>query len=476
MSSYNVSLMVTEDKFPEIGNPISPNTTREAKIPRALKDDYTAYYTDAYANRDTLTGMAGINKGINVDLEFSPDMRKTFKFLGMDIDEDYNTVIKSNSGYFIVGNLFDKEKIEKIYGNLIRYRNDLSQTACSSLTRKDIGKIVTALKSGKMLDIYNKSKDEGYRRVSIDSMADMVQFMSDILSSSISTNSDSGTSIILRLIRDQRSKENIKSTSADSSSYVLSAIFNYWSQLLHVYSTNVKLLGEMDLWSDLNSKLLGADEFSRRFSKCCTVTPKTLQTTQNLDVVSFSGISRNGGAYDNAVILQDVESAIDGLCSVLTSGYSDVNADTKSLLVSLINTDGIDDVYSLDANELQAMSIMDSLHYIDEDAELCRDSYDMSDPDQRGMYLKSALRSYERNFKEFKPRDYYDVTEKLADMVDRGTDIKKGVVIASKATDDTEADIITGTQEEIDVSKFVSDLGRAVKLLSKSLEKVLKDF
>ena len=125
--------------------------------------------------------------------------------------------------------------------------------------------------------------------------------------------------------------------------------------------------------------------------------------------------------------------------------------DIRAILLSNIDSTDIDDLWSLTDEEAQALSVLDSLRYIDEDADISRESYDMNDPDQRGLFVKSCIRSYDRNFKEFKPATQYDVTEALAELVERG-DIESNPEItqAEYAQDTTlSGDIVTSTNSVV---------------------------
>lgn len=99
----------------------------------------------------------------------------------------------------------------------------------------------------------------------------------------------------------------------------------------------------------------------------------------------------------------------------------------------------------------------------------------MSDPEQRGIYVKSAIRSYERNFKEFKPVSNYEVTEAMAELVERADPqyearVSLDMVSAastpyfgnSDVTTDTVADIA-----EVDKKSFLKVLKLSKKMFSR---------
>lgn len=124
------------------------------------------------------------------------------------------------------------------------------------------------------------------------------------------------------------------------------------------------------------------------------------------------------------------------------------------------------------------MSVIDSLRYIDEDADISKASYDMDDPEQRGLFVKSCIRSYERNFKEFKPVTNYDVTEALADIVERG-DIESNPEVTMDAYTQDQSltgDVVTSTQGQVVMKVNTQDLKRIMKLVNKFSKDILDGF
>jgi hypothetical protein len=181
---------------------------------------------------------------------------------------------------------------------------------------------------------------------------------------------------------------------------------------------------------------------------------------------------------DANVIRSGSKSVMESLSECLRTGYNQ-SIDAEDFLAGFVDSEAIDDVYSLTMPELQALSVLDSLKYIDEDAVLCRESYDMNDPDQRGLFVKSSIRSYERNFKEFKPATQYDVTDALADMVERGDIVNNPTPIPKEnasPTGDDDSPVVTSTQEDIDVTVNKSKLLKILKLVNKSTDRILKGF
>ena len=123
------------------------------------------------------------------------------------------------------------------------------------------------------------------------------------------------------------------------------------------------------------------------------------------------------------------------------------------------------------------MSNYDSLQNIDEDADTCMDSYDMDDPEERGLYMKSAIRSYERNFKAYKPKENYDVTNAMSEMIERG-DRFRDRIVSDETYDgeDTSVYVVTSKKDEIKLGIDKKTLLKVSKMLDKQLIAIDKMF
>ena len=492
MAGYTIKLDIDSSKFPEVGSPMYPKSVKDAKPSRDIKDDYieleqgAAMARGVYSSGWLGTSAVSLTKEMmSLNLGFEKDTSKTYKFLGMDIDEDYNAVIKIGSGHIVVGPMFDRDYIVNDILNSRSYvltSSDLN--VCAEMIKKisidDVRKISTGLKTGVAYSVARSSIDDNYGEVSIAMFNDLV----DSLDASLNSSGDGSLefqSILLNLVH-SKSAEQMKAKADGSnknlSVFLLGKIMKYWTELSKQYSSHYSLLANLDLWSDMNKKMLGASEFNSRFGKCIQIMDNSTGDSEP-GVISFSGIAKNGGTTDENTI-RDASSQALRTCSdylsSFTTGTFDCNV--KDMLLGFVDVDGISDAYSLSVNEAQALSVLDSLQYIDEDAALCKESYDMDNPDERGLFVKSAIRSYERNFKEFKPAQHYDVTDAIADMVERG-DIESAPKVIPKDTstdDNTESDLVTGYQEDIDVKVNKKNLLRVMKLINKSTEKILKGF
>ena len=257
----------------------------------------------------------------------------------------------------------------------------------------------------------------------------------------------------------------------------IGTLFRYWADLSGRYCTIDSELSALDLWSGLNRRVIGDSEFDERFSTAITLTDSVNGNIEE-GVVSFSGISKNGGVFDQNIIRKQASGAISVFASNIYGKSSSYSAlDLKPVLMSNVDQTDVD-VWSLTDEECQALSVLDSLRYIDEDASMSRATYDMNDPDQRGLFVKSAIRSYERNFREFKPATQYDVNDALADLVERGDIESQPEVTQNEYANDSSlpGDVITSTDGEVILKANVTDLVRILKLVRKFSEEIKKGF
>ena len=139
---------------------------------------------------------------------------------------------------------------------------------------------------------------------------------------------------------------------------------------------------------------------------------------------------------------------------------------------------GVDGFTGLSLEEAQAFSILDSLRYIDEDAEFSKETYDMTDPEQRGLYVRSAIKAYERNFREFKPVRSYDVTERMVDLVENvGVEsVKLTPIDRNDPNEYNPTDLVTATEKEMKINYDIQSMKKAFNLVRRSLDKVVKSF
>jgi hypothetical protein len=482
MASQVVEIDIWNSSFIETGLPSNPVSAKDIKLSRADKTSYKDFISEVSIASTQIAHLkqyyptASIsNDHISIELPYEPETSKTYKFLGMDIDEDFNAIIKLPQGHVVVAPMFDREAALTRLKQYDRRRYVESyERFVRDLSKEGARKFATGIKTGVAFDIL--SANTGSDSIDPETLKPLFSILDPYITDDFRAEFQS---VILNLTHEHKAKT---SQILDSSSrndiliFVAKALIAYWSiDVNDKYQSLYSFLSEIDLWQDQVKKVIGESELTSRMSNCVKI--KDPVTGDSSSTISISGISRNGSMSDANIIRSTSARGLISFISGLGSRYNSVDYDDlKDVLPGMVDTDQVGDVFGMSDAELQAMAAIDSLQYVDEDAALSLESYDMSDPEQRGLYVKSAIRSYERNFKEFKPSNNYDVTESLADMIERGDIISRPVVPQAIATDDTEADTVTSSAEEVDVSINKAKLLKIMKMVYKSTNAILKGF
>ena len=491
--SLRVKIGVDKSKFPEMGVAGFPTPIKDVKLKRTDRDDYIGYSTEC-RNRD-LSGVQDANNKISftadkteVEFNFVREISKTYTFMGMEIDSDFQAVITVPSGKVIVAPMYDSAEIEKSIGVILSGESDGVKRGVknrmNSISVDDARTIVTAMKTGALYDIRKKSSE---RRAGNDlnprfeiGASDVVG-LADIIPERETASEYSSVILSLINMKEQKTLADF-GDSTDGlrkyNGYVVAAFIYYWKTVVDKYNRVCTALCCMDSWSFLNKNLLGDGEYNSRISQCTSISDNVTGEVDPFNVFSFSGISDGGDLGDVNVIREVARDSMLQIAKLLCGNSTNESVRIDMACASNINEKGIEDIFSLSASELQALSVLDSLNYIDEDAELVKKSYDMSDPDERALYVKSAIKSYENCFRDFKASDSYDVTDGIAETVE-DIDSENGKYIDALGNKVHVSDITTGktiSAQDSSVYEFKKDLLKVLRLLSKSLQRVEKGF
>ena len=461
---YKVNASFTDDSEFTLGNPFNVSIPKGTRLDKDLRSSIEILSYDV--NLLSTTG---------AEIFYIPTILKTYKFMGMDIDDSLHAVIKSTSGSFICGNIFDVEAYSKI---IDKYRNNWDYNTLQALDKKLLSinidyvkRLITGIKEGWLYDIY--------KRVGTESDSFISEYMSNQMKSGLNSEYKS---VILTLIRNTGDSRDT-SSSFDIDAIMIGVIISHIRGIIKRYNNSYSKLCAMDLFIKYESKLSGEDITRNRLSNALEIIDNVTGEVVDLPI-SFSGISKNESLYDSNTIREHCSILCENLSQMcMFDNYSSMYG-TKDIIEysmpGLHDTDGIDDVFSMSPEESQALSIIDGLNCVDEDAILCKETYNMDDPEDRGLFVKSVIRSYERNFNEFKPSVNYDVTEALAEMVDKGDLIgNKGNEVSLDQVspeDDNSNVVVTSTEKEIQVSNMKDSLLRVSKLINKCSDKILKGF
>lgn len=497
MAKRSLSINLTAASFPELGLPNSPETVDSLKgsdfgktIKGKKKDDLIGYTRSvARAQKVIKSGIENLGGVVSRDqmsltLDYEEGVPHTYKFMGMDVDSDYRAIIPFGDGYVVVAPLVDKDKIKDDIARTRRFDDNVKSEALAYLkTCSDVifRKISTAMKTGILYDMYKSMDSKG----SFD-LTDSVRLV-DLVKDDIQYGQSAESaldfrSIVLTLIHEEKKKvENLTGQSSDNYTEVtcalMSSLFQYWrTDVVEKYKIIHKALSEIDLWSSLYKECIGENDFNRRFSKCIDIIAEDGEIVPGN--ISFSGIARNGDIMDADTFRDSAQVAIENLERSLQGRSADSDPSfMQDLMLGMIDYEMFDNPYELTESEIQALSSYDSLKNVDSDAKVCMESYNMDDPEERGMFLKSAIRSYERNFKEFKPQENYEVTEALSNMIENGERFKNRIVPDETYDgEDTSVYVVTSTEGEIKIQVDKKAILKAAKLSEKILKSLVDMF
>lgn len=499
MSGLKLDISIDSTTFQEIGTPYDPSDPKSAKdlLPNfrgALRAEYESF------TKSTIRALSNIREymskhnftcsgtSFSCSFDYKRGVENTYKFLGMDINSDYQAVIPVGDGYVIVAEMFDSAKVissdpydlRRFDPQDINVANNLLKTCSAQVFRK----LSTAMKTGALYDLYKSASKKSDRSVEISDLLPMINLVKDeVQYGGDSEEKLSFNSILLNLIHEAKKRDTeITGRSGDDSQYANVAVvmilklFDYWNDVIKEYNGAHEVLSEVDLWQSIYKKFIGEDEFNRRARKCINLIDDSTGEVQR-GMASVSGVARNGDLLDADTFRQSASNALTNLGRVVAGRTSIEADDLNDLMLGNIDYEKFDNPYDLTQEEVQAMSNYDSLQNIDEDADTCMDSYDMDDPEERGLYMKSAIRSYERNFKAYKPKENYDVTNAMSEMIERG-DRFRDRIVSDETYDgeDTSVYVVTSKKDEIKLGIDKKTLLKVSKMLDKQLIAIDKMF
>lgn len=405
--------------------------------------------------------------------------KKTFKLFGMDIDENFNAVIKVKSGNIIVNNL-----ISTIYAK-IYYSGSIN------LDKEQIRYTITKLKTESLYDIYrdvqyisdtlkssaNKEdvcKDRDKLIYSIDNIKDVVLSMYNS-DSDINTKLDLPyTSVSMNIIngikkefnkslRDSDMVDGYESNNEEEKEIInyLSSVMNALVEVKDIYEEKKKWLQKVQLATEYKSIIEG-DKNAKAL--CSYVDDESANdflnklVNNNLDdytndmssdsVIDLGGVLDGYAdeySYDIEKCLSVVKDAYSAASSFDTRvlGQSDSYAAEDGSLVYRVSSslnekfiDAIDNLFEYgdmlrgnlssddyvsndDVDTLQSLSVIDSLRYLDDDFYFASTSYDMNDENQVSMLYESIIDSYRRNFLDLK-KSNINTVDAIMNIVDNG--------------------------------------------------------
>lgn len=476
--------------------------------------------------------------------------RKTFKFLGMDIDDEFNIVCKLSNFDVIIGSLFS------IVGDFPNYQD------YPVITKKNMRKIVTKLKTETMYDLVREFKYANEYVANYDSIShaiatgntDIFPRVSDFLDSKVvehikninkllsdysyldsnyNKNISGYKSIFMNLLSESEKKRDeskgiiASSNEKDSENKMWISftrdLFKFFSVKVDRYSSFKIYFGMVDLFTEYINILLdksknievfvfdddsddptnmdsitinasgvakdlnawGLESDSVRSSIVDLFIPSIDLTADLIDVGNIDNIEMHtydikGAPYKFMKDIRDVYSnfADSGPRYVGDYLFDDV-------LLSNISDD--DYVSGLSDTDMQALSIIDSLRYLDDVFYSASKTYDLSDESQRLMLFESVMDSYSRNFVKLK-NENNDIIDSISKTIDDNSvngveKIFKGSTYSDKEDSEMGGTILnprevyyTTTEKQALVREHIEMLGRVLKMSNKVFKTVLDDF
>ena len=102
-------------------------------------------------------------------------------------------------------------------------------------------------------------------------------------------------------------------------------------------------------------------------------------------------------------------------------------------------------------------------------------SYDMSNEEERSLFFESAIKTYDKKLKVYKPEKNNAVVNSLFDVIERGSLESLKLMPVSDTVDGSDNVVnLTGTELQLQADKKV--LRRVLMLVSKLSAKLLKQF
>lgn len=499
MSNLKLDISINKADFPEIGTPFLPLESKEAKdnvqgMRGAMRDEYDSFFKAAQRAWSSIKrymddkNFTASEDSFSCSFDYERGVTQTYKFLGMDINSDYQAVIPVGDGYVIVAEMFDSMKIVSQDPAILRRFDPQDLNAANNILKtcsdQTFRKLSTAMKTGMLYDIYRQTQKKGDKSIEITDILPLIKIVKDDVQYGGSSEEKlSFNSILLNLIHESKKRDTmITGRSDDESEYTNIAVvmvikcFSYWNGVVEEYNRIHQVLSEVDLWQSIYKKFISSDEFNRRARKSINVISNITGEIMP-GIASVSGVAHNGDILDADTFRESAKASLNNLSRVVAGRQSIESEDLNDLMLGSIDYEKFDNPYDLTQEEVQAMSNYDSLQNIDEDADTCMDSYDMNDPEERGLFMKSAIRSYERNFKAYKPKDNYDVTTAMSEMIERGDRFRDRIVADEKYDgEDTSVYVVTSTQDEIKTGFDKRTLLKVSKMMSKQLQAIEKMF
>lgn len=412
----------------------------------------------------SLKGNPEVQEGLNemsIKIVFDDVSEKTFKFIGMDVNEDGDCIVKSPIGCIVVGNLYADNP------NIDGYKK-------CSLSPDVMRRFVTYLKMGGILTLNNWGREEFCKKLKDESdLGDGLQ------------------SIILSLInKNKKDLEDTSDSSIDDIAKSLGLCIDNWKSIADAYSTTSYLMKVLGMWQEIKKMYNDKEYFDT-------------SSGDSWKYVDFSGFDWNDKVISDIIIRRGSSEGLKRLGSDVISRDAFLNKEAKDesarnfLMGCFEAADGDDSeedfldntgsVLDMSLQSLTAASVLDGMTYQDDDADLVRRVYNMSSSEERDEYVRTALSNYKRKYSDYTPvnsngKADYGFVEELTSLIEDDGVLKSdmyGNSLEIPVLPSVEVDSESSNVKISDYGKFVNvqkDFTAVSKLVGKALGRVVELF
>lgn len=450
--------------------------------------------------QESLPSGFAVVEGEEIMCSYEDSDVQTYKLFGMDVGEDFCSYVKSYSGSFQVYNLYNPDWILSLNIKVRRSDNtfisdnlvsEVANSVFGSSAGYDIARAVaTAMKCGGLYQMQKEIDSNDSSRTVQEILGSSI--FSDIVRAYTEDNSseDNNTvlpdSVVYNIVKSK--DEVIRDSKGDLGGndvplIVLKYLFTYWGIVADNYARIKGALGTIDTLSYIMRLQLGDKKFFKDFRDCYEIYENDESSLDNEDFssaklldkvtssvsVSFGGISINIPYYDYPINCP----AFEALKNIdITSSFRDVMESN----VDMYDTFDLVDTIDMSDEEVQAMANIDALRYMDNgESTFNISSYDMSNEEERSLFFESAIKTYDKKLKVYKPEKNNAVVNSLFDVIERGSLESLKLMPVSDTVDGSDNVVnLTGTELQLQADKKV--LRRVLMLVSKLSAKLLKQF
>jgi hypothetical protein len=470
MDFKKVSLSFNADKeFKETGVPFKLKAPSELKWTKDNKQ-YREDYEDLVSMCSGID-LSDLGKAVNVsgdsiqlNFEVSKGVSRTFKFLGMDINEDLDAVIVGSFGTVFVGNLSNSAALKVFITKKMANESINAEKVVAGITKDGIRGSVEALKFKNLMSLPTQM-DAGDVQVFSDGLG-WFDFLDNLLND-VKEVKDSGySSIILNFLSGALDKADESWDDEALKKAIYMSVSSWWHKLIERYILISKLLSAFDLFFKVRKNLVGLET---------TINDVKSSVTEGEygDVGCFEGFSRAGAVDGRTFNCNIASSFMKNVSELFLYKNITFEAPIGMVMSTMYNYPNHMDITKMNKKSHLSLSVLDGLKYSDPDLEYVTSSYDMADADEQELLFRNIIGGYKKKFNTY--------------LNDSGLDIEDEIIknaIPNDASSQIDILNILKTQVpekdvDVEVSKVsfnLTNLLKACRLIYKVTDELTQDF